>query len=67
MAVAISVQVLKNMYKFSHNVATILKRKRIIVNVFGKFTVLAIFKRYKLHEWSLWVVCPSLVHSLVHS
>jgi hypothetical protein len=41
-AVAISVQVLKNMYKFSHNVATILKRKRIIVNVFGKFTVFAI-------------------------
>ena len=42
MAVAISVQVLKNMDKFSHNVATVLKRKRIIVNVFGKFTVFAI-------------------------
>ena len=68
MAVAIIVQVLKNMYKFYHNVATILKRKRrLIENVFGKFTVLAIFKRYKLREWSLWVVCPSLVHRLVKS
>ncbi len=51
MAVAIIVQVLKNKYKFSHNVATILKRKRLIENVIGKSTVLAIFKCYKLREW----------------
>ena len=42
MAVSTIVNILKNMKKLSHNVATILKRKRIIVNVFGKFTVFAI-------------------------
>ena len=66
MAVAIIVQVLKNMYKFSHNVATILKWKRLIENVLGKFSVLAIFQSYKLREWLLWVVCASIDHRLVY-
>jgi hypothetical protein len=66
-AVATIVNILKNMKKFSHNVAAILKRKRSTINVFGKFTVMAILQSNKLHVWKFFIIYSSLVISLVKS